>query len=58
MRLKKLSQNQLTNGTAWLAFGNITSRVLGALYVIPWTMMLGALSLQANTLMGKGYNLY
>ncbi|WP_405464963.1 oligosaccharide flippase family protein [Leuconostoc mesenteroides] len=58
MKLKKLSQNQLTNGTAWLAFGNITSRVLGALYVIPWTMMLGALSLQANTLMGKGYNLY
>ncbi|MGO0154418.1 putative polysaccharide biosynthesis protein [Leuconostoc mesenteroides] len=58
MRQKNSSQNQLTNGTAWLAFGNITSRALGALYVIPWTMMLGALSLQANTLMGKGYNLY
>jgi len=58
--MKQVNQpkNQLTNGTAWLAFGNITSRVLGALYVIPWTLMLGTLSLQANTLMGKGYNLY
>ncbi|MCT4413376.1 polysaccharide biosynthesis protein [Leuconostoc pseudomesenteroides] len=50
--------NQLTKGTAWLAFGNITSRILGAIYVIPWTIMLGSISLQANTLMGKGYNIY
>ena len=58
MKQANQPKNQLTNGTAWLAFGNITSRVLGALYVIPWTLMLGTLSLQANTLMGKGYNLY
>lgn len=56
--MPKKINNQLTKGTAWLAFGNITSRVLGAIYVVPWTIMLGALSLQANTLMGKGYNLY
>ena len=58
MKQTNQPKNQLTNGTAWLAFGNITSRVLGALYVIPWTLMLGTLSLQANTLMGKEYNLY
>ncbi|WP_294973926.1 polysaccharide biosynthesis protein [uncultured Leuconostoc sp.] len=58
MKQANQPKNQLTNGTAWLAFGNIISRVLGALYVIPWTLMLGTLSLQANTLMGKGYNLY
>ncbi|OIM21721.1 sugar lyase [Oenococcus oeni] len=59
MRFKKnIITGELAKGTSWLTLGNVVSRLLGAIYVIPWTLMLGILSLQANTLFGKGYNVY
>lgn len=45
-------------GTAWLTAGNIISRVLGALYVIPWGTWFGTSYTTANALYGIGYNPY
>ena len=42
----------------WLTFGNIFSRILGAIYVIPWAAWLGADYLNANTLYSAGYQPY
>ncbi|MCW6659569.1 oligosaccharide flippase family protein [Aerococcaceae bacterium NML191292] len=48
-------QQNLVRGTAWLTFGNVFSRILGALYVIPWATWLGAEYVQANGLYSAGY---
>lgn len=45
-------------GTAWLTAGNIISRILGALYVIPWGTWFGTSYTTANVLYGIGYNPY
>lgn len=45
-------------GTAWLTAGNIISRILGALYVIPWAAWFGASYLSANALYSVGYRSY
>lgn len=45
-------------GTAWLTAGNIISRVLGALYVIPWAAWFGTSYLMANALYSVGYRSY
>lgn len=54
------SQSRLIKGSAWMTAGSIFSRFLGAIYIIPWGMMMGSAvdrSL-ANALYGKGYNVY
>lgn len=45
-------------GATWLTVGNIISRVIGALYVIPWATWLGEEYTQANTLYSVGYKPY
>ncbi len=45
-------------GATWLTIGNILSRVIGALYVIPWATWLGQEYTQANTLYSVGYKPY
>lgn len=45
-------------GATWLTIGNILSRVIGALYVIPWATWLGIEYTQANTLYSVGYKPY
>ncbi|MDR0899394.1 MAG: polysaccharide biosynthesis protein [Lactobacillaceae bacterium] len=53
------SQNsQLVRGASWLAFGNIFSRILGALYIIPWTIVIGVNATKANGLFNMGYTIY
>ena len=37
---------------------NIISRLLGALYIIPWYAWMGKQGDQANALFGQGYNIY
>lgn len=51
-------EQQLVNGSAWLTFGNLFSRILGALYIIPWTIIIGRYSIQANGLFNMGYTIY
>lgn len=52
------AQNKMLSGSAWMTAGSIFSRVLGAIYIIPWVTWLGEYSNQANALFAKGYNIY
>lgn len=45
-------------GAAWLTIGSVFSRILGALYIIPWSTWLGSEYTQANTLYSAGYTPY
>lgn len=51
-------QEQILRGTGWMTAASITSRVLGALYIIPWVAWFGTFYNQANALFSKGYNVY
>ncbi|WP_057768795.1 putative polysaccharide biosynthesis protein [Lactobacillus selangorensis] len=48
----------MLKGSAWMTAGSIFSRVLGAIYIIPWMAWMGAYALQANALFAKGYQIY
>lgn len=52
------AQAKMLSGSAWMTAGSITSRILGAIYIIPWTTWLGSYSTQANALYAQGYNIY
>lgn len=58
MKNKNMNQKALITGSAWMTAGSIFSRLLGALYVVPWGIWLGATFSQANSLFAKGYNIY
>lgn len=56
---KQLTQNEkMVKGTVWSTIGNTISRLLGALYIIPWYAWMGEYGSQANTLYGMGYTIY
>nr|WP_051393778.1 polysaccharide biosynthesis protein [Fructilactobacillus florum] len=49
----------MLKGSAWMTIGSILSRILGALYIIPWRLIFGAsLFPIANSLYTQGYNIY
>lgn len=52
------TQEKMVQSTVWLTIGNIFSRLLGAVYVIPWYMWMQPHGDAANVLYGKGYNVY
>ena len=52
------SRRKMISGSAWMTAGSILSRILGAIYIIPWVTWMGAYSNQANALFAKGYNTY
>ena len=53
------AKGQMLKGSAWMTVGSIFSRILGALYIIPWRLILGAsLFPLANSLYTQGYNIY
>ena len=51
-------QQQMLRGTAWLTAGNFISRLLGAIYIIPWYIWMGRHGAEANGLFTMGYNIY
>ncbi|MGM0126158.1 polysaccharide biosynthesis protein [Enterococcus sp. AZ194] len=56
---KKLTnQEKMARGSAWMTASNIISRLLGAIYVIPWYAWMGEHAKTANGLMNMGYNVY
>ncbi|WP_251548242.1 putative polysaccharide biosynthesis protein [Limosilactobacillus caecicola] len=55
---QKDAKAKMVTGSAWMTAGSVTSRLIGALYVIPWVTWLGTYSTQANALFAKGYNIY
>ena len=52
------ARSKMLSGSAWMTAGSIASRILGALYVIPWVTWFGAYSNEANALFAQGYNIY
>lgn len=58
----QVSSNQVADGVvsgaAWLSAGSIISRILGAIYVIPWAAWLGEEYSSANGLFSIGYKPY
>lgn len=58
IRMQKDSQEALLEGSSWMTIGNMVSRLLGALYIIPWGAMLGAQRDDANFLYFIAYNIY
>ena len=51
-------QQQMLRGTAWLTASNFISRLLGAVYIIPWYIWMGQHGAEANGLFTMGYNVY
>lgn len=56
---KSLTATQkMSLGAGWMSTGSIVSRVIGALYIIPWLAMFGKFSNEANGLFNIGYQYY
>ena len=51
-------ESNIVRGSIWMTIGSITSRLLGAVYIIPWYAWMGEHAELANSLFGKGYNIY
>lgn len=49
--------DQMLSGSAWMTLGSMLSRILGALYIIPWMAMMGNIDVaaSANALYQIGY---
>ena len=54
----KNTQETFIKGSAWMTFGSIASRILGALYIIPWYAWMGHYGNIANALTARSYNIY
>ncbi|MFB9768436.1 putative polysaccharide biosynthesis protein [Lactiplantibacillus modestisalitolerans] len=52
------ARQKMVRGSAWMTAGSMFSRILGALYVIPWVLWMGSDYTQGNALYAKGYNIY
>lgn len=54
------SKDKMINGSAWMTGGSILSRLLGALYIIPWMAWMGNQNIaeSANALYTIGYTPY
>lgn len=49
---------KMSRGAGWMSMGSIVSRVIGAIYIIPWLAMFGNFSNEANGLFNIGYQYY
>ena len=52
------AKEKMVRGSLWMTVGNVLSRLLGAVYIIPWYAMMGDNGKIANSLFNKGYNVY
>ena len=49
---------KMVRGSIWMTAGSVISRLMGAIYVIPWYAWMGSDAKLANYLFTKGYNIY
>ncbi|GBG97308.1 putative polysaccharide biosynthesis protein [Lactococcus termiticola] len=54
----RAQQDTMMRGTMWFTLADILSRLLGAIYIIPWYAWMGTHDAQANALFSMGYNIY
>ncbi|MBL1228681.1 polysaccharide biosynthesis protein [Enterococcus sp. BWB1-3] len=52
------NQEKMVKGSAWMTASNIISRLLGAVYIIPWYAWMGEHADEANSLFSMGYTVY
>ncbi|MBM7690118.1 polysaccharide biosynthesis protein [Enterococcus ureilyticus] len=52
------NQEKMVKGSAWMTASNIISRLLGAVYIIPWYAWMGSHANEANSLSSMGYTVY
>ncbi|KAF1303357.1 putative polysaccharide biosynthesis protein [Enterococcus sp. JM9B] len=52
------NEERMARGSAWMTIGNIGSRLLGAIYILPWYAWMGENAKAANALFNMGYNIY
>ncbi|ALS02638.1 polysaccharide biosynthesis protein [Enterococcus silesiacus] len=52
------NQEKMVRGSAWMTASNIISRLLGAVYIIPWYAWMGEHANEANALSSMGYTIY
>ena len=58
IRMQRNSTEVLLENSSWLTIGSIVSRLLGALYIIPWGAMFATQRDDANFLYFIAYNIY
>ncbi|HGF1449567.1 TPA: oligosaccharide flippase family protein [Streptococcus suis] len=51
-------QEKMVHGAIWITAGNIISRLLGIIYIIPWLIWMGEYKSEANALFSMGYQVY
>lgn len=52
------TKEKMVRGSLWMTIGSVLSRLLGAVYIIPWYAWMGSDGNVANALFNKGYNVY
>ncbi|MGY3767119.1 putative polysaccharide biosynthesis protein [Vagococcus vulneris] len=52
------AKEKMVRGSMWMTAGSVISRLLGAVYIIPWYAWMGKNGDIANSLFNKGYNVY
>lgn len=52
------NEDKMAQGSAWMTIGNIGSRLLGIVYILPWYHWLGENREVGNTLFNMGYTVY
>ena len=52
------AKEKMVRGSLWMTIGSVLSRLLGAVYIIPWYAWMGENGNVANSLFNKGYNIY
>ena len=55
---EKTAQDKMISGSIWMTAGSVFSRVLGAIYIIPWLIWMGSNGNLANALYAKAYQVY
>lgn len=51
-------QSTMLAGSTWMTAGSIFSRILGAIYIIPWSIWFADKYFRANAIYVQGYNMY
>ncbi|WDF82034.1 polysaccharide biosynthesis protein [Lacticaseibacillus pabuli] len=55
---ERSAHEKMVQGSAWMTAGSVMSRILGAVYIIPWWIWMGSSQYAANALFTKGYQIY
>lgn len=52
------NEEKMARGSAWMTLGNVGSRLIGVIYILPWYYWMGSHGREANALFNMGYNVY